>query len=191
MRHAPDAAAAEAAAAAFLEALGWDLDHEHTRGTPGRMARAYAEMLTPEPFTMTAFGSDGGGLVTVRGIGFTSVCAHHALPFAGTAEVTYAPGGQVAGLSKIARIVQAAARGPQVQELMTGQVADALMDAISPRGVTVRLEAAHLCLTARGARAAGTSMITSAARGTLAAGGCCQAPAGGLSAGGPLLPEGH
>lgn len=169
LRRAPDLDAATAAAAAFLTALGWDLDDEHTCGTPQRMARAYAEILTPAPFTMTAFGSDGHrGLVTVSGIEFTSVCAHHALPFTGKADIGYVPGGQVAGLSKLARIVQAVACAPQVQERMTDQIADILTETIRPLGVTVRLQATHLCLIARGARASGTSMITSAARGVLA-----------------------
>lgn len=165
----PDLAAAETAAAAFLAALGWNLNSEHTAGTPARMARAYAEILTPEPFAMTSFDSGGhAGLVTVEGIGFTSVCAHHALPFTGSAEISYVPGDRVAGLSKIARTVQAAASGPQVQERMADQIADRLMDAIAPRGVAVRLRARHLCLTARGARADGASMTTSVARGLLA-----------------------
>lgn len=169
LRRAPDLDAATAAAAAFLEALGWDLGSEHTCTTPQRMARAYAEILTPAPFVMTAFGSEGhNGLVMASGIEFTAICAHHALPLTGTADVGYVPGEQVAGLSKLARIVQSAACAPQIQERMTGQIADTLMTGIRPRGVIVRLQATHLCLTARGARATGTSMITTAARGTLA-----------------------
>jgi GTP cyclohydrolase IA len=162
-------AAAEVAAAAFLSALGVDLGDEHTCDTPRRMALAYAELLTAPPVTITSFEAGGyAGLVLVRGVAFASLCAHHALPFTGTADVGYVPGDRIAGVSKLARLVEATARHPQVQERMTEQIADSLERELRPRGVAVKIWASHLCMTARGARAAGSVMVTSALRGQLA-----------------------
>lgn len=164
-----DLAGAETAAAAFLAALGVDLDDEHTRATPRRMARAYAELLTARPLDMTSFEAGGyTGLVLVRGVRFASLCAHHALPFTGTADVGYLPGDRIAGVSKLARLVEATARKPQVQERMTTQIADSLDQELRPRGVAVRVRATHLCMTSRGAHAAGSVMVTSALRGQFA-----------------------
>ncbi len=168
-REPPDMAGAEAAAAAFLTALGVDLDDEHTLETPRRMARAYNDLLTARPYRMTIFPADGyTGLVLVRGVSFVSLCAHHALPFHGTADVGYLPGDCIAGVSKLARLVESMARQPQVQERMTLQIVDKLDQQLRPRGTAVRVRAAHLCLTARGARAIGSVMVTEALRGLLA-----------------------
>jgi GTP cyclohydrolase I len=164
-----DLAAAEEAAAAFLTALGVDLDTESTRETPRRMAGAYAEMFAPRAFDLTTFPNDQGydELVLARSIPVQSVCEHHLLPFVGVAHVGYLPGERIVGLSKLARVVEMFARRPQVQERLTQQVADWLRDELAPRGVGVVVEAEHLCMSVRGVRAAGTSTVTSALHGLL------------------------
>lgn len=166
---ATDTDGAERAAAGFLAALGIDTDTEAMAGTPGRMARAYAEMLTPRSFDLTTFPNDEryDELVLARAIGVHSVCEHHMLPFLGIAHVGYLPGRRILGLSKLARVVELFARRPQVQERLTIQVADWLQTHLAPRGVGVVIEAEHLCMTLRGVRSGGTSTITSALRGTL------------------------
>ena len=160
---------AEEAAEAFLTALGVPLDSESRRRTPHRMARAYAEMLTPPSFEPTTFPNDEGydELVLARSIPVRSLCEHHALPFVGVAHVGYIPGDRILGLSKLARVVEMFARGPQVQERLTQQVADWLQTHLAPRGVGVVVEAEHLCMTMRGVRATGTSTVTSAVHGLL------------------------
>jgi GTP cyclohydrolase IA len=164
-----DLAAAEAAAGAFLAALGVHLDSEHTQSTPQRMARAYAELLTSRPFNLATFDAEGyAGLVLVRGVQFASLCEHHALPFSGTADVAYLPGDRIAGVSKLARLVEVTACRPQVQERMTTQIADRLEGELRPRGVAVRVCAEHLCMTLRGAQARGAVMVTCTLRGQLA-----------------------
>jgi GTP cyclohydrolase I len=164
-----DVVAAEAAAAAFLLALGVELDSESLRGTPGRMARAYAEMFTPRPFDLTTFPNNEAydELVVARSIPVHSVCEHHLLPFVGVAHVGYLPGERILGLSKLARVVELFARRPQVQERLTQQVADWLQANLGPRGVGVVIEAEHLCMTMRGVCANGASTITSALHGQL------------------------
>jgi GTP cyclohydrolase I len=164
-----DLAAAERAAAAFLAALGVPTDSDATAETPARMARAYAEMLTPRSFDLTTFANDEGydELVLARGIPVQSVCEHHMLPFLGTAHVGYLPGQQILGLSKLARVVELFARRPQVQERLTKQVADWLQAHLQPRGVGVVVEAEHMCMTVRGVRAGGASTVTSTLLGTL------------------------
>jgi len=160
---------AEEAAEAFLTALGVPLDTASRRRTPHRMARAYAEMLTPPSFEPTTFPNDEGydELVLARSIPVRSVCEHHALPFVGLAHVGYIPGERILGLSKLARVVEMFARRPQVQERLTQQVADWLQTHLAPRGVGVVVEAEHLCMTMRGVRATGTSTVTSAVHGLL------------------------
>ena len=160
---------AEEAAEAFLTALGVPLDSESRRRTPHRMARAYAEMLTPPSFEPTTFPNDEGHdeLVLARSIPVRSLCEHHALPFVGVAHVGYIPGERILGLSKLARVVEMFARRPQVQERLTQQVADWLQTHLAPRGVGVVVEAEHLCMTMRGVRATGTSTVTSAVHGLL------------------------
>jgi GTP cyclohydrolase IA len=164
-----DLDAAEAAAAALLEAFGLDLGDPTLAGTPGRMARGYAELLTPREFTLTTFPNDESydELVIARGIPFVSVCEHHLLPFVGTATVGYLPGERILGLSKLARVVELFARRPQVQERMTTQVARWLDEQLGPRGVGVVVEAEHTCMTLRGVAARGATTVTSALLGTL------------------------
>jgi GTP cyclohydrolase I len=165
----PDLAAAELAAGQFLQALGVRLDSESLRGTPGRMARAYAELFTPHPFTMTTFPNDEGydELVLARAIPVRSVCEHHLLPFTGVAHVGYLPGHRILGLSKLARVVEHFSRCPQVQERLTKQVGDWLYEHLRPRGVGVVIEAEHTCMTLRGVQAAGSRTVTSTLLGTL------------------------
>lgn len=165
----PDLALAEAAAAAFLRALGVPLEAEHLRATPGRMARAWAEMLSPRPFEPTTFPNDEGydQLVLVRDIPFRSICEHHLLPFTGRACVGYLPGERILGLSKLARVVEHYACRPQTQERLTQQVADWLQERLRPRAVGVVISAEHTCMTLRGAYATGSSTITSALLGQL------------------------
>jgi GTP cyclohydrolase I len=160
-----DLAAAERAAAAFLDALGV----ASTADTPGRMARAYAELLNPRSFDLTTFSNDEGydELVLARDIPVRSVCEHHMLPFVGIAHVGYLPGARILGLSKLARVVELHAHRPQVQERLTTQVAHWLHTHLRPRGVGVVVEAEHMCMTLRGVRAAGTTTITSSLRGAL------------------------
>jgi GTP cyclohydrolase I len=164
-----DVDAAEAAAADLLRALGMDLDDPTLAGTPRRMARAYAELLTPREFNLTTFPNEENydELVLARDIPFTSICEHHLLPFTGTAAVGYLPGHRVLGLSKLARVVELFARRPQVQERMTKQVATWLDTHLRPRGIGVVIRAEHSCMTLRGVRAAGSSTVTSALVGTV------------------------
>lgn len=164
-----DLAEAERAAARFLEALGIGTDTESLRGTPGRMARAYAELFSPRPFDLTTFPNDEDydELVLARSIPVRSVCEHHLLPFVGTAHVGYLPGHRILGLSKLARVVEHFACRPQVQERLTKQVADWLQAHLEPKGVGVVIEAEHTCMTLRGVQATGSSTLTSALLGTL------------------------
>src|SRR4051795_267938 len=160
----PDHAAVERAARELLEALGADLSDESLSETPRRMAAAYAELLTPEPFNATTFPNDGhyDELVLVRDIPFHSLCEHHLLPFHGVAHLAYLPGERIIGISKLARVVEMFARRLQVQERLTVQVADWLQQELSPKGVGVVLEAEHLCMTLRGVQKPGARTVTSA-----------------------------
>jgi GTP cyclohydrolase I len=162
-----DQAAVERAARDLLEALGADLSDESLSETPRRMAAAYAELLTPEPFNATTFANDGhyDELVLVRDIPFHSLCEHHLLPFVGVAHVGYIPGDRIIGLSKLARVVDHFARNLQVQERLTTQVADWFERELSPKGVGVVLEAEHTCMSLRGAAKPGTRTVTSALHG--------------------------
>jgi GTP cyclohydrolase I len=162
-------ARAELAAADFLQALGVPLDSAHMRATPGRMARAWAEMLTPRPFELTTFPNEEGydEMVLVRDAPVRSVCEHHLLPFTGRACVGYLPGERIVGLSKLARIVEHFACRPQTQERLTKQIADWLQDNLAPRAVGVVIVAEHTCMTLRGAQAIGSSTVTSTLLGRL------------------------
>ena len=164
-----DPGAAERAAAAFLTALGLDITSESLAETPARMAKAYAELLTPRDFALTTFGNDEGydELVLARSIPIRSVCEHHLLPFVGVAHVGYLPGERILGLSKLARVVELFACRPQVQERLTKQVADWLDTNLRPRGVGVVIEAEHLCMSLRGVQAIGARTVTSTLLGTL------------------------
>jgi GTP cyclohydrolase IA len=164
-----DLAAAERAAHDLLVALGADLDSEHVRDTPRRVAGAYAELLTPRPFNATTFPNDEGydELVIVGEIPFHSLCAHHLLPFQGKAHVAYLPGERLIGLSKLARVVELYSRRLQLQERLATEVADWLEEHLQPRGVGVVLEAEHLCMSLRGVQTTGSRTTTSALRGAL------------------------
>jgi GTP cyclohydrolase I len=164
-----DLAAAEIAATAFLRALGISLDSEGLRGTPGRMARGYAELFTARTFDLTTFPNEEGydELVISRNLPIRSVCEHHMLPFAGTAHIGYLPGDRIIGLSKLARVAEHFACRPQRQERLTKQIADWLAEQLHPRGVGVVIEAEHSCMTMRGVHATGSGTVTSALLGTL------------------------
>lgn len=165
----------EAAVREMLFGLGENPDREGLRDTPARVARAYREILAgmhEEPGVHLArqFSQEqtGDDLVILRDIDFVSVCEHHFLPFTGRAHVAYLPDhGKVTGLSKLARTVDVFARRPQLQEQLTGQIADALVEHLDPRGVAVVVQAEHSCLKLRGARKAETEMVTTAFRGEL------------------------
>src|SRR3954447_8101294 len=162
-----DQAAIERAARDLLEALGADLTDESLSDTPRRMAAAYAELLTPEPFNATTFPNDGeyDELVLVRDIPFHSLCEHHLLPFVGVAHVGYIPGDRIVGLSKLARVVDHLARDLQVQERLTKQISRWFERELTPKGVGVVLEAEHTCMSLRGTTKPGTRTVTSALHG--------------------------
>ena len=164
-----DIEAAEAAVADLLVALGQDPGDEHMRDTPRRVAAAYAEMLSPRPFHLTTFPNDEGydELVVASGIPFFSLCQYHLLPFIGVAHVAYLPGERILGLSKLARVVELFARGFQVQERLTKQIADWLQEHLLPEGVGVVLQGEHQCMALRGVQVAGVISVTSALHGVL------------------------
>ena len=164
-----DLRAAEIAVRALLIALGQDPDSEHLQETPRHVASAYAELLTPQAFELTTFPNDEGyeELVVARDIPFQSLCEHHMLPFHGVAHIGYLPDQRIVGLSKLARVVDRFARGLQVQERVTKQVAGWLDSNLHPRGVGVVIEAEHQCMTLRGVRAHESRTITSALQGHL------------------------
>jgi GTP cyclohydrolase I len=162
-----DLARATRAVAELLDALGVDRNSESVVDTPQRVARAYAELLTPEPFEATTFPNDEGydELVVARSIPFSSLCEHHLLPFTGVAHVGYLPGDRLLGLSKLVRVVGHFSRRLQIQERLTTQVADWLAAELRPKGVGVVLEAEHACMSLRGVRATGARTMTSALAG--------------------------
>lgn len=164
-----DMKAAEDSIRAFLRALRVELPEESWENTPRRMAKAYAEILRPEPFLSKVFETAHGfdGLVVVRGIRFASVCEHHLLPFVGIANIAYRPNAGVVGLSKLARCVAHAAARPQIQERLTQQILDWLSRTTGSDDVGVRIEARHSCMSLRGARAADAEMVTQAFRGSI------------------------
>ncbi|MBK7721185.1 MAG: GTP cyclohydrolase I FolE [Austwickia sp.] len=169
-----DLARAEAAVRELLIAVGEDPDRDGLRDTPARVARSYQEAfaglrLNAADVLTSTFDLGHEELVLVRDIEVYSTCEHHLLPFHGVAHVGYIParGGQVTGLSKLARLVDVYARRPQVQERLTTQVADALVHHLRPRGVLVVVDCEHLCMSMRGVRKTGSRTITSAVRGAL------------------------
>jgi GTP cyclohydrolase IA len=164
-------AAAEQAVRDLLSALGRDHTSEHLSDTPRRVAGAFAELLTPEPFDLTTFANDEGydELVLARDIPFHSLCEHHLMPFHGVAHIGYVPAERILGLSKLVRVVELFARDLQVQERLTKQIADWLQQNLAPRGVGVVLEADHMCMSLRGVRAIGSHTVTSAVHGLLRA----------------------
>ncbi len=154
----------------LLAAIGEDPDREGLLETPDRVARMYAEVFSglhtdPAQFLQKTFTQQHDEMVLVKDIEFASCCEHHLLPFIGKAHIAYLPDGKVVGLSKLARVVEALARRPQVQERMTEDLAELIMRELKPRGVGVILEASHSCMTIRGVRKPGAMTITSALRG--------------------------
>lgn len=162
----------EAAVREILIAIGEDPDREGLVETPSRVARMYEEIfggLEDDPTRhLKLFDESSEEMVVVRDIPLYSMCEHHLIPFLGKAHIAYIPSdGRVIGLSKLARIVDCFARRPQLQERLTSQVADFLYENLQPMGVAVVIEAEHLCMTMRGARASGAKTMTSALRGTM------------------------
>jgi len=157
-----DLVAATAAAEAFLTALGVSTADDHLRDTPARMAKAWAEMLTPRPFRLTTFANDGDytDLLLVRDIPFQSVCEHHLLPFVGVAHVGYLPGERIVGLSKLARVVEKFSHQPQTQERLTTHIARWLHEQLGARGVGVVMKAEHSCMSLRGVKTPGACTTT-------------------------------
>jgi GTP cyclohydrolase I len=169
-----DQARAEAAVRELLIAIGEDPGREGLHETPARVARAYAELtaglrMEPEDVLTTTFDLGHDEMILVRDIELWSMCEHHLVPFTGVAHVGYIPSesGKITGLSKLARLVDLYAKRPQVQERLTTQIADSLVEILEARGVIVVIEAEHLCMTMRGVRKAGARTITSAVRGIM------------------------
>ncbi|MFV0134504.1 GTP cyclohydrolase I FolE [Streptomyces sp. HMX87] len=165
---------AENAVRELLIAVGEDPDREGLRETPARVARAYKEIFAglwqqPEDVLTTTFDIGHDEMVLVRDIEVYSTCEHHLVPFRGVAHVGYIPStsGKITGLSKLARLVDVYARRPQVQERLTTQIADSLMEILEPRGVIVVVECEHMCMSMRGIRKPGAKTLTSAVRGQL------------------------
>jgi GTP cyclohydrolase I len=160
----------ERAVREILLAIGEDPDRASLKETPARVARMYAELfsglyLDPRHHLKRVFEEKFDELVLVRDISFNSMCEHHLLPFMGVAHIGYLPSGKVAGLSKLARIVEEISHRPQVQERMTNQLADLMAEELDAKGVVVVLEATHTCMTIRGVRKPGSLTVTSAVRG--------------------------
>ena len=154
----------------ILAAVGENPQREGLKDTPSRVARMYAELLAgihqdPKKYLTSVFAEKYDEIVLLRDIPFYSICEHHLMPFIGTAHVAYLPAGAVIGVSKLARIVDCFARRLHVQERLTDQIADFLMDSLKPKGVAVVLEASHSCMTIRGIKKPGSVMVTSSLRG--------------------------
>jgi GTP cyclohydrolase IA len=162
-----DHAAVQRAARELLRAVGADVDADALEETPRRVADAYAELLTPQPFRATTFANDDGydQLIVARAIPFHSLCMHHLLPFHGVAHIGYLPGERIIGLSKLGRVVEFFSRDLQIQERLTTQIADWLQRELEPRGVGVVLEAEHLCMSLRGVQKLGAKTVSSALHG--------------------------
>ncbi len=170
LKDAIDRERIKAAVNELLIAIGEDPTREGLLDTPRRIADMYAEIfegvhIDPTEYLKVGFEVAHDEMVLLRNIPFYSMCEHHFLPFHGEAHVGYVPDGRVVGISKLARVVEGFARRPQIQEQLTTQIADAIMDALNPDGVAVVIEAEHLCMTMRGVRKPGSRMVTSAMRG--------------------------
>jgi GTP cyclohydrolase IA len=167
-----DQARVQRAVSEIIAAIGEDAEREGLRETPRRIAEMYAEVfegVNQDPVEILGVTFDSGGhqeMIILKDIPFYSMCEHHFLPFHGVAHVGYIPKGRVAGVSKIARVVETLARRPQMQERLTSQIADTMMQGLGPIGVAVVIEAEHLCMTMRGVKKPGSRMVTSANRGT-------------------------
>jgi len=165
-----DADKIEHAVRQILLAIGEDVNREGLKETPVRVAQMYKELLAgmredPKKHTRKAFREKYDEIVLLRDIPFYSICEHHLMPFIGSAHVAYLPTGIVLGVSKLARIVDCFSRRLQVQERLTDQIADFIMDNLEPMGVAVVLEASHSCMTIRGIKKPGSVMVTSSLRG--------------------------
>jgi GTP cyclohydrolase I len=161
----------ERAVSDILSAVGEDVEREGLRATPRRVAAMYQELLAgmtedPKEHLKSIFNENYDEIVLLRDIPFYSICEHHLMPFIGSAHVAYLPAGVVLGVSKLARIVDCFARRLQVQERLTDQIADFLMQNLKPQGVAVVIEASHSCMTIRGIKKPGSVMVTSSVRGT-------------------------
>ncbi len=160
----------ERAVREILAAVGEDPDREGLHETPARVARMYAELFgglheDPRRHLRKFFTETYDEVVLVRDISFNSMCEHHMMPFMGTAHIGYLPAGRVIGLSKLARVVEDVARRPQVQERMTEEIANLLVEELNAKGVAVVIEATHTCMTIRGVRKPGAICVTSAMKG--------------------------
>jgi len=162
----------EKAVREILEAIGEDPDRDGLRDTPRRVANMYGEVFSglqgdPDELLTVTFEANHDEMVMVKDIDLTSLCEHHLVPFIGKAHVAYIPNedGRITGLSKLARVVDAYAHRPQVQERLTTQIADTIERVLQPRGVLVVIEAEHLCMSMRGVRKPGALTVTSAVRG--------------------------
>lgn len=160
----------EKAVKLLLEGMGEDPSREGLKETPERIARMYEEIyggmdMEPSEILKKRFKVDNSEMVLEKDILFYSTCEHHLLPFFGHAHVAYIPDGEVVGISKLARTVEIFARRPQIQEQMTSQIADAIMDNLNPKGVMVMVEAEHMCMTMRGIKKPGSKTVTIATRG--------------------------
>jgi GTP cyclohydrolase I len=167
-----DQAKIEQAVASIIEAIGDDPRRQGLTGTPQRVAEMYAELFSgmdkdPREELTVGFEEGHREMVVLKDIPFYSMCEHHLLPFFGVAHVGYIPNmnGRVVGASKIARVVEVVAHRPQLQERMTTQIAEAILDALQPEGVAVVIQAEHLCMTMRGIKKPGSNIVTSANRG--------------------------
>ena len=154
----------------ILEGIGEDTEREGLAGTPGRISRMYEEIFaglteTPEDYLKTTFTVNNNEMVIEKDITFYSMCEHHLLPFYGKAHVAYIPDGSVVGLSKLARRVDIIGKKPQIQERMTAEIADAIMQYLKPKGALVMIEAEHMCMTMRGIKKPGSKTVTMVARG--------------------------
>jgi len=154
----------------ILEGIGEDLTREGLLETPDRVARMYKEIFSgmeesAAEHLSKVFGVNNNEMVVEKDITFYSSCEHHLMPFYGKAHVAYIPNGKVVGLSKLARTVEVYAKRPQIQEQMTGQIADAIMEHLAPQGVMVMVEAEHMCMTMRGIKKPGSKTVTIACRG--------------------------
>ena len=168
-----DKAKVEAAIQLLLEGIGEDINREGLVDTPARVARMYEEICggldeTAEEHLSKTFTSSNSEMVIEKDITFYSLCEHHLMPFYGKAHIAYIPNGKVVGLSKLARTVEVFARRPQIQEQLTGQIADAIMEILKPQGVMVYMEAEHMCMTMRGVKKPWAKTITTACRGAFA-----------------------
>ncbi len=183
MTDTPDLARIEAAVTEILVAIGENPSREGLMDTPQRVAKMYAEVFAglrqnPREILETVFvEEEHREIVMVKDIPFYSMCEHHLVPFHGAAHVAYLPKGNLTGLSKLARLVEAFARRPQLQERLTSQIADTLMDVVKPYGALVVVEAEHLCMSMRGVKKPGAITVTSAVRGTFASDAAARAEA--------------